>query len=184
MANIQRILVVWAGTTGLPGVSVHYGTTGGTANADLKTFFTSVAGVFPLGLQWTIPGNGDEVDENSGTLSGTWTNSGGGGVVAASGAAQHAAGVGAYVNWNTGSIINGRRLKGRTFLAPLMNSAYDSSGTIVTGNLTTLQNAANTLVTAGQIRVWHRPGAGVGVSIVPSSATVPDQVTSLRSRRR
>lgn len=184
MADMERIVVAWSGVAGLPGVSVFYGDLAGSANADVKTFFTAIAGVFPLGLSWTIPGSGDLIEDTTGALSGTWVNGAGGGVVAASGAAQHASGVGAYVNWRTGAVVNGRRLMGRTFLAPLMNSAYDAAGSIVTGNLTTLQNAAAALVTAGNTLIWHRPGAGAGSSSQPVSATVPDQVTSLRTRRR
>jgi hypothetical protein len=104
--------------------------------------------------------------------------------VAASGAAQHASGVGAYVNWRTATVVGGRRVMGRTFLAPLMNSAYDSSGTIVTGNLTTLQNAADALAATTDIGVWHRPGGTAGVLAAIGTAQVPDQVTSLRTRRR
>jgi hypothetical protein len=113
-----------------------------------------------------------------------WVNTAGGGIVTGSGAANYAAGCGAYVNWLTSGIANGRRVKGRTFMAPLINSAYDG-GTILNANLTTLQTAATALVTAGNTVVWHRPvnGAG-GSSYQPASALVPDQVTSLRTRRR
>lgn len=186
MADLERIVVDWNGLSGLPGVSVFYGALAGNANASLKTFFTSCQSIFPAGLTWTIPGGGDLVDSATGAITGTWINGAGGGQVAASGAAAHAAGTGAYVNWRTGVVIGRRRLMGRTFLAPIMNSAYDNQGTIVAANLTTLQNAANALVTAGNTRVWHRPNAAHtgGQAGVVSVATIPDQVTSLRSRRR
>ena len=184
MADLERIPVVWSGTSGLPGVSVFYGELAGSANADLKAFFTAIASVFPAPLTWSVPGNGDLIDETTGLLSGTWINSGGGGVVAASSTGVHAAGVGAYVNWNTGALVGTRRLRGRTFLCPLQIERYDASGTILAATLTTLQNAANTVVTAGNLRVWRRPVPGPGLGVAPVSATVPDQVTSLRSRRR
>lgn len=186
MADIDRVEVAWTGLAGLPGVSVFHFIPGNPAPASLVTFFTAIAGVFPLGLSWTIPTSGDTFDDATGTLTGGWTGSGGG-TVAASGAAQHASGCGAYVNWATGFIVNGRRLRGRTFLAPIMNSAYDSAGTIVTGNLTTLQNAATALAVGDGMVIWHRPttpGASNGSSALTISAQVPDQVTSLRSRRR
>ncbi len=184
MADIERIVISWNGVSGLPGVSVMYGSLGGSANATLKTFFTALQSFFPAPLVWTIPGNGDLIDEATGTLSGTWVNAGGGGSVSASGAAQYAAGCGAYVNWRTGAVIGGRRLMGRTFLAPLMNGIYDSSGNIVNASLSTMQTAANAVVTAGNLRIWHRPGGGVGQAVAPAAATIPDQVTSLRTRRR
>lgn len=183
MAIIERIVVTWQGAVGLPGVSVFYGDLGASANADIKTFFTSLVGLFPAGLTWTVPSSGDTIDDGTGALSSSWVNVAGG-TVAATNATAYAAGCGAYVNWNTGSVVNGRRLKGRTFLAPLVSTMYDA-GTIVTANLTTMQNAANALVAAGNLLVWHRPGpGGAGSSANPSSATVPDQVTSLRTRRR
>ena len=184
MADMERIIVRWAGVSGLPGLSVFYGDVAGSANADLKTFFTAIAQRFPVPLTWQIPGSGDLIDDVSGTLSGTWVNGAGGGIVAATGAAQYAAGVGAYVNWRTGAVVGTRRLMGRTYLAPLINSAYDSSGNIVTGDLNALQAAATALVTAGSTRVWHRPGAVAGSSHQPIGAEIPDQVTSLRTRRR
>jgi len=186
MADLERIVVVWNGTSGLPGASVFYGALGASANADIKTFFTSIQSLFPAGLTWAVPGNGDLLDDATGILTGVWINTGGGGTVSASGAAAHAAGVGAYVNWRTSTVIGRRRLMGRTFLAPLMNSAYDAQGTIVAANLTTLQTAANALVTAGHTRIWHRPDSSHtgGIAQVPAAATVPDQVTSLRTRRR
>lgn len=187
MGDIQRIVIDWTGLTGLPGVSVFYGEPASTANADLKTFFTAIQSLLPAGLSWTVPAGGDMIEDSNGALSGTWSNPAGGGTVAASGAAAHAAGVGAYVNWRTAAVVGGRRLMGRTFIAPLMNSAYDNSGTIVTGNLATLQTAASALVTAAQTVVWHRPttsGGTDGSSANPTVAQVPDQVTSLRTRRR
>lgn len=186
MTDIDRVEVTWTGLSGLPGVSVMYFIPGNPAPASLVTFFTAIQSVFPAGLSWTIPTSGDTIDDATGTLTGGWSTSGGG-TVAASGAAAHAAGCGAYVNWSTGSIVGGRRLKGRTFLAPLMNSAYDNAGTIVTGNLTTLQNAATALAVGDGLVVWHRPtspGGSDGIAALTISAQVPDQVTSLRSRRR
>lgn len=186
MANLNRCYVTWSGLAGLPGVSVFYGVAGGDPTGSLTAWFTAMQSVFPAGLSWTIPGSGDTIEDTTGDLVGGWTGAGGA-TVAASGSAAHASGCGAYVNWGTAAIINDRRLRGRTFLAPLMNSAYDNAGTIVTGNLTTLQNAANTLVGTADIAVWHRPttsGGSDGQGEVITSAQIPDQVTSLRTRRR
>lgn len=184
MADMERIVVVWSGLAGLPGVSVFFGTVGASANAGVKAFFTSVASVIPTGCSWDIPGSGDLIDDATGTLTGVWTNAGGGGTVAASGSTSHASGCGAYVNWNTAGIANGRRVKGRTFLCPLSANQYEANGTIAAAGITTMQTAATALVTTGDTLIWHRPGTGTGSSFSPSSATVPDQVTSLRTRRR
>lgn len=184
MANLQRIVCVWTGTSGLPGVSVFYGAAGGTANADIKAFFTSIKDILANPTSVAIPESGDLIDEVTGTLTGGWTNPSGAGTVTSAGSNIYAAGVGGYVVWNTAAIVGGRRLKGRTFLCPLNVGAYDTSGTLLATPRTTIVNAADTLVLAGQTRVWHRPGTTAGIGVVPFSASVPDQVTSLRSRRR
>ena len=184
MTDIERIPVAWTGANGLPGVSVFYGAVGASANADLKTFFTALVGTFPTGLTWSIPGAGDIIDDVTGHLSGIWVNGAGGGSVIASGPTPHASGVGCYVNWLTAGLPGTRRVMGRTFLCPLSAGAYEANGSILAANLTVIQTAAAALVTAAGIVIWHRPGSTPGDSFPPSAAVVPDQVTSLASRRR
>jgi hypothetical protein len=184
VVDTQKLEVVWNGTSGLPGVSVFYGPPAVDPTGDVKEFFNAIKAIFPTGLTWTIPNGGDTVDEGSGVLTGGWTGANGG-AVSASGGLNHAAGCGGYVQWLTTTVTNGWRVKGRTFLAPLMNSAYDSSGTIENTYLATIQTAANALVAAGTVWVWHRPTAGTGGNgCVMTAANVPDQVTSLKTRRR
>jgi hypothetical protein len=92
------------------------------------------------------------------------------------------------VSWKTAGIVNGRRVRGRTFLSPLDNSTADSAGTPSSSALT----HANALATAWQDAgltststcVWHRPVSGAGGSdwtII--GATVKDKFGVLRSRR-
>lgn len=184
MATLERHLVVWNGLVGLPGVSVMYGTPGGSLHSELTTFFTALVSAFPIPMTWQIPNNGDTIDDASGTLNGTWSD-GTTQNIAATGSSPHAAGCGAYVNWRTGAIVGGRRLKGRTFLAPIQSALYQSDGTIATVTLGVLQSAASALAASGELVIWHRPQlSGPGSSSVALAATVPDQVTSLRSRRR
>jgi len=89
------------------------------------------------------------------------------------------------VRWNTDSIVGGRRLKGRTFLLPIESVNYDSAGTLVTACLNNFQTAANTLEAVGKLLIWHRPqqGGSDGVVGPVTSATVPDRVAWLRTRR-
>jgi len=186
MADMKRVYVVWNGATGLPGVSVMYGGTASDPTGDILTFFNAVKAFFPTGLTWQVPNSGDLVNDTNGALTGGWTGTGGG-TVTATGAGAYAAGCGCYVNWGTAGIVGGRRLRGRTFLAPLITGTYDSSGTITNANLTTIQAAATALAAASKLLVWHRPssaGAGDGQAFVITSGLVPDQVTSLRTRRR
>jgi hypothetical protein len=185
VATIRRCEVTWSGLTGLPGLSVFHAPAGIDPTGSLVTFFNAIKGVFPTPLTWDIPNTGDELSDSTGVLTGGWAGAGGGAVVGTA-AAPHAAGTGAFVSWATTAIVGGRRLKGRTFLAPLWNSGYDGSGTILLATQTTLQTACNALASSGVLVVWHRPttpGGSDGVSHAVSAGTVPDKVTSLRSRR-
>jgi hypothetical protein len=186
MATIRRYRVLWGGLGALPGYSLFYSSAAGALASDLVTFFNAIKSVMPAGLQWDIPISGDTLDDASGMINGGWVDVGGG-VVAGAAAGAYAAGTGAYTSWGTGAIVGGRRLRGRTFLAPLWGGCYDSSGTIATGTLAVLSPAVSALAAAGRMVVWHRPaagGGGGGSSSLVTSGTVPDQVTSLRSRRR
>jgi len=187
MASINRHVVSWTGTTALPGVSVHYSTGGTDATADLVTFFNAIKALFPTGLSWAVLNSGDVIDDTSGLVTSSWTGVGGG-VVTATASGAYAAGCGGYVNWQTNTIVGHRRLRGRTFMAPLQSTVgYDSSGTILSAALTTIGAAATALAGSGKMRIWHRPPVGTftgGTSALIVSGTVPDQVTSLKTRRR
>jgi len=185
MATINKIEVPWTGLPGMPGVSVFYCTGAADPTGGLVTFFNAIKSLFPNGLSWSILNSGDTIDDTTGTLNGGWTGSGGAVVASTAGTPAYASGVGAYVNWQTGAIVNGRRLKGRTFLTSISAAYYNTNGTISSTFLTTVDAAATALVAGGIMRTWHRPppGGSSGSSSVWTSATVPQQVTSLRSRR-
>lgn len=186
MATIRRCYVTWNGLTALPGLSVFYAPSGVDPTGDLVTFFNAIKALFPSGLTWTVQNGGDELSDATGVITGAWAGAGGTGVVGSGGGLAYAAGVGCYVNWQTGTIVNGRRVRGRTFLTHMITTAYDTSGTITNANVVTIQNAANAVVAGGKTVIWHRPspGGSNGSSAALLSANVPDQVTSVRTRRR
>lgn len=194
MAEINKIPVTWNGLTALPGVSVFYSTSASTtAVAAIKAFFTAIKGFYPPNLTWNVPSNGDRINELDGKLGSTWSMAGGGSVSGSSGTSAYAAGTGLRVVWRTTQTIHGRRMRGSTFLCPIVSAQYEVNGTIVDATVASHQTAANALVADGTILIWSRPwhpdppqpnnpdrnGVGVGIS----AAVVPDQVTSLRSRR-
>jgi len=83
-------------------------------------------------------------------------------------------------------VVAGHRVVGRTFIAPILSNSFDTNGTLTSGVVTTLQNAANTLAASGHLSIWHRPpviGSPGGSLAGIVSATVPDKTTSLSSRR-
>lgn len=177
--------MTWNGLGGLPGVSTFYYGVASPNVSDAVTFFNAIKALFPNGLSWDIPSSGDEIDDSNGALTGSWLGSGGGTVTATGGSLPYAAGVGARVRWDTTTIVGRRRLRGSTFLCPILSAKFDTAGTIDSTALTTLQTAASAFAASGVAKeIWHRPVNGSGGTSAPiNSAVVPDRVTSLRSRR-
>jgi hypothetical protein len=139
----------------------------------------------PVGQTITVPGTGEVIEDTTGELLDVWTAAGGGTVVGTAGGVV-AGGVGACVSWNTGGIIGGRRLRGRTFLVPLSSTAYESNGTLTSSALTAIGAFANGLMASGPLAVWHRPtsaGGSDGNSYGVISNRIRDKVAFLSSRR-
>lgn len=184
MPNARKVPVVWNTGFGGPGLSVFYSADPDDATASLGTYFNAIKALFPNGVSWVIPGAGDLIDIASGRLTGGWTGGTAATINGTGGVATYAAGCGTYVKWLTGTIVNFRALKGKTFLVPLTAATYDSDGTLQPAHVTTLQNAANALVAAGKIAVYHRPtGFAGGALNGVTAAQQMDRVTSLKTRR-
>lgn len=110
--------------------------------------------------------------------------------VACSGSGTCALPAGASVRWNTSTVVNGRMIRGRTFIVPLVSTSYESNGSLVSTYLTASIAAAAAVRTASLASgtwtraIWHRPvgGAGGATGEVMSSS-VKDIVAVLKSRR-
>ena len=175
----------WQGFPGAPGYSIFYATPGAGVSGSISLFFDQIKSTLPSGVSVTDPTDGDQLNEATGLLTGTWT--GGPGATRFGTGAPHFHGAGgAAVTWHTDGIANGRKVRGRTFLVPLTGDAYEADGTIRPTILTPLQTAVDTLVTnaGGDLLVWHRPVGGFGGSAHPViSGRVTDRAAVLRSRR-
>lgn len=186
MADVREIIVDLDGLTGLPGVSVFHSlnSTSG-AVAAIRAFYNTISGFFPSGMTIQVRNTGDVLDSDSGHLVSGWTDTAVS-VVNGGGTGGYAAGTGTFIRWQTGAIVGGRRLRGRTFIVPITSAFYQSNGTITDANVGALQTAADTLWGTGTLNVWHRPPVGTfagGALHVVTGATAVDKVTSLRSRR-
>jgi len=185
MATLRVIKVQWSGLTGLPGVSVFHSLDSVTgALSEIHDYFDAIKPYFPNGLQWSFPGSGDTIDGTNGHLVGGWADTQPADV-AATGTGYHAAGVGIIHTWHTGVVVGTRRLRGRTFLAPLASANYEVNGTVTSACLAAIKAAGDSMWASGILQVWHRPsgpGATDGSNAVVVSSTVKDQVTRLRSR--
>jgi hypothetical protein len=188
MTTMNRVSVTWQSWPGAPGVTQLY-LTGGIvqANVDaIRAFFQAFVGSLPSGLVIQVPASGDTIDDATGNINGAWSVATTPSNVTGTGAGAYAGNAGAVIHWLTGDVVNGRRVRGRTFVVPIIGTAYDAAGSLSSTTLTTLQTAANGLVTAidPNFAVWHRPTQfAVGSSHSIISARVPDLAVSLRSRR-
>lgn len=189
MADIQRYNVAWQNWPGAPGVSTFYaalGTDVSTVTDALRAFYNSLITLLPTGLTIQVPATGDIISDQTGDITGSWSDGTPVTVVTATGAGAYAGNAGAIVHWLTGGVVNGRRVRGRTFIVPLVGSQFDGNGSLSASCLTALNGAATTLLGAlGSAQVvWHRPkGVVPGSSFAVTSHRVPDLAISLRSRR-
>lgn len=190
---ITRITAQWGGFRGAPGYSNFFfdADLGGAdaveaAAVAVRKFFQGVREELPDSVNVTIQPTADIIDEASGQILSVVDFAAPAQVVGGGGA-NYSAATGAVVNWNTQDYVNGRRVRGRTFLVPLASSAFDAQGDLAGLTLTPLRAAAEALVTAtvdAPLAVWHRPVGGAGGSShVVSSSSVPDLGAVLRSRR-
>ena len=183
----REILVDWVTQNGGGKVSVFWAASAGTVSQQrtaLQAFLTAIKTQIHTSATWSIRTDGREVDDQTGALTGQWSETsnkaGAGTAVTSSGADATQA----LIRWNTGEIIGGRFLQGRTFIPGISKDA------IVLGNLSAgaraaLQTGADGLVTAAQgFGVWHRPVSGSGGAFrIFSSAGVWEELAVLRRRR-
>lgn len=182
---LNRVKVNWTGWPGAPGVSTFYVSTTITDLTPLKTFFSAVSAYIPTAVVLDFPNVGDVVEEATGLITGAWA---GPAVTSQSctGSGNYAGNAGAVINWRTTLLVAGRRVKGRTFLVPLVTTAYDSGGSLSAGFISSVNAAAAALITgwAGGLKVWSRPRPTIaGAQATVLTGTVPDLAVSLRTRR-
>lgn len=195
MVVLNRVRATWTNFPGAPGLSTFYLAAGSTNTAPFLTFFTAIKDLFPNTLTVSVPSNGDAIDTATNQIVGGWTGSGGGTTSSTATANPYSGTSGALVHWNTNAVLNGRRLAGRTYLVPLNQLQYANDGSLSGTCITTIQNAANALITAltPSFTVYGPPrDAGTlgptdpGKAAISSpviSATVPDLAVVMRSRR-
>lgn len=184
MALVDRMQVTFTGGQIGGGVATHYATGEGHQTA-FAAFWDNVSGNLPQGVTVTVPNTGDTIEVETGLLQSVWS---GGTVVTKEGPQQgpYAAGVGVCINWLTAGIVNGHRVRGRTFLVPMSATRYDNDGTVLDGALTQLRTWCDQLIAnaEGNFVIYSRPVPGRDGSAHPVvSARIADRVSSLRTRR-
>ena len=192
MANIQRIQIPSSGFIGGPGVTTFYALDAAAALPELKGLMAGFAALQTSNLHYEYPTVGDIIDPINGDLVGSWTAGGRAGDTGGD-SAVYSAPSGMCVNWLTGDVLDGHRLKGRSFFVPMSSNVYQDDGSIAPSILSSFQSLADAKVSsmAANFVVWHRPKKDKithaitrdgGYSVV-TSAHVPDRAIVLRSRR-
>ena len=185
MADIARVQCIWRGVPGLPGYTNLFLRTPVTSVAAIASLWTNMSNEIPSNITVEIPGTGDVYDEATGELTGVWTAAGGT-TFTGSGQQSHAGPSGACINWITGGINRGHKVRGRTFMVPLSLTAYDVDGSLIPAKQSLIQISADTMLASlgPQFVVWSRPVNKLGgAAFAVSSARVPDLAVVLRSRR-
>lgn len=197
MANVNRVRAAFSGFNGGPGVSTFYCLDPSAFLPLLHDFLSNFTGSLPGTVVITIEGSGDIIDSTSGLLTGTWTAAAPAPILGVA-AGAYAAPAGVVVNWLTGTVLDGHRLRGRTFIVPLSGSAFDGDGSILTALLGGIRAAADSFIVAAanNFVIWHRPRpagtvnrkgvvlpARAGGHAIATSSRVLDKVAVLRSRR-
>lgn len=195
MAQMRVFKVLWSGGPGGPGITRFCmsgeGGSNGAASTALQNFFQAVMPAVPSTYRVACDAAPDFLEATTGELVATgvpstaaWTRQGGG-------TTNYAQGVGARVVWDTPEINHGRRVRGSTFIVPIIAANYDVDGTLLTGFKGVLDTAATTLISAlgaaqMDLVVWTRPNPTLGRPGKQNPVTTgsaPDKVSWLRTRR-
>lgn len=197
MTNIFRLKTLFTGMPGGPGVATMYFRDVATAVPSVRQFWNGLALFMPSDVHIVVENLGDIINDATGDLVDTWFQSP---VAPLDGGANgnYAAPAGASITWETGVILNGHRLRGRTFVIPTVASAFEANGSLAAATVTGLSDAAGALIAAqnNSFVIWHRPFAGaaavgtkparpafVGSNALVTGGRVIDKIAVLRSRQ-
>lgn len=199
MATLAKVKVRWQGFSGGPGWSNFFfradaadgSWDGGAflAAGRINAFVQNIAPVLPPSVTVQVQNDVEALDEATGQMQHVWTTEPFATHPGTHANTTYSGPSGMVITWRTGGVRNGRRVRGRTFIVPASAGIYESNGTIGATYLTTVQNAANSLLTepaSPDLGVYARPsGAGAtdGAWFDITAATVPDMGAILRSRR-
>lgn len=193
---IMRVRTTIQGIQGLPGLSTVYarGTASTPTNADaddmlarVRAFWLALIGVLPTSIVAQVQGQVDLITETTGALGGSLSRTSPAAVTGTGGGAGPIAAA-VVLQLQTGVIINGRRLRGRSFISPVATGA-NSGGFVSAATISTTVAAGVAMLTgttASKPVVWHRPnpvGAANGSAFDVSAYAVGPNFGVLRSRR-
>jgi hypothetical protein len=150
----------------------------------IQTLLTNIVGALDTSTVASVATSGREWDSNTGALTGAWSETsvkGGTGTVSGEPVPDASQ---LLFQWTTSSIVNGRFLRGRSFIpgCALINVV---NGNVESAIRTAIAGHANTFATSSATPVvWHRPSSGSGgTEVQMTGGTVWNEFAVLRRRR-
>jgi len=199
MASVFRVRATWTGFIGAPGLTQFsfldiVGTAGAdAATAAVRAFFNTQAAAIPALTGIQIEKEVAEHDEVSGQLIGEVVASTQLPQVSGTFAGAYAGGSGMFLGWRTGTIWQGHRVQGRTFMVPT-GGIFENNGTLTGAASGAAQSAGDALIADANsvFAIWAKrftigtdgkPHQTNGAAFAVTSCHIPDQASQLRSRR-
>lgn len=184
---MREILVNWTLVQGRQATSVLYfddETNIAVERQAIHTWLMACRPSLSSGTRWTVATEGREMSPATGTLTGAWnetteyTNIGTGGANVAADATQ------ILVRWNTGIVVGGRFLTGRTFLPGVAQQAL-ANGNLAIARRTEITDASTGFAESSSgFGIWHRPKGGSGGLFAPAVTGTAWQELAVQRRRR
>lgn len=194
MVDVLLAQGITSGFPGAPGYSTFafaYGDGAGTEDQFecVLAFYEAIKGSFPTTWSFLLAPEHRVVDEATGALVDLIPRGGTGSSTAIAGTGGGSFGpsiAGAVISWRTLTNNWTRRVRGRTFLVPLVPSSYQADGSLVDALAVDLAAAATTafITPETDFGIWSRPRNDTGGKFaLATAASCPDRVSYLRSRR-
>ena len=161
VTHLSKVQTTFTNFNGGPGVSTQYFLDTATACTSLRSMWDALTTVMPLDVTIQVQNYGDIIEDTTGDLVDSWAQAS---VAPSTGlvSGPYAAPVGGHLIWDTATVLDGHRVRGRTFVVPMGGSQFTAIGTVLAGAEATMNAQAAGLVSSesGQLVVWHRPFAG------------------------
>lgn len=182
--------IVWTTPGGGTGYSVLHmiaplnQTAANQIAARVHTFISTLLSYMPNEVSAIGDSELRVLNQFTGELEGVFAVATGAGGVGSDNAAYNRA-AGARIDWQTGIVVAGRRIQGRTYVVPLGTGAFDSNGLVSAPGIAALAAAGNALRTGlqtdgGNLVVWSRT---TGATAPVTGVTIPPKGAILRGRR-
>lgn len=154
-----------------------------TAAANARTLLNAFVAAIPSGSTYTSDSSAT-THQDTGVLISDVPLTTVPGPITNTGAGSYAGGAGFSITWQTAAVVVGKRVRGRTYIAPVVASIYDTGGTLATTQLNAYRTAATTFANSiPRPVVWSRRPGGIFAVSQMSGATIADKVALIKSRR-